>query len=283
MDRVIEFLRSNAHLLLFIVLEVAAFLLLFNNSLYHNSIFLSSANQVSGFVTEYANKSNEYMGLRDDNIALMARNAELEQEVQMLKYQMLRIEVDSLHWQRLSVDSVMRPFPYQYKVAQVVGMTLFGGSNYMTIDMGREGGVENDMGVLSNFGVVGVVETAGEKYAKIIPLVNKSFQLNCKPSPYSEFVGSLAWDGKDLEHTLLTNLPKHAPYNIGDSVVTSGNSILFPEGLFVGTVEGEGESPNDNFRALRVKLGVPFSTLKYVYVVQNYERQEVLALEDKSK
>ncbi len=278
MDRVIEFLRSNAHLLLFIVLEVVALILLFNHSIYHNSIFLSSANKMTGAVSEYANKSNEYLGLREENIALMARNALLEQENQRLKYQLQRLEVDSLQWQRLSVDSLIRPFPYSYKVAQVVGNTLFGGDNYLTIDMGRLAGIENDMGVLSNYGVVGVVETAGDKYAKVIPLINKQLYLNCKPSPYSDYVGTLSWDGNDLEHTLLTNLPKHAPYNIGDSVVTSGNSSLFPEGIFVGIIEGEGVSPNDNFRALKVKLGVPFSTLKYVYVVQNYERPDVVAL-----
>ena len=274
MHRLLEFLRSNLHLLLFIILEVVAFVWLFRGSTYHNSVFLSSANRATGAVIEYANKSNEYIGLRDANIALMERAAQLEMENQQLKYQMKRLEVDSLSWQRLSTDSVMRPFPYQYKVAQVVGTTLFGGDNFLTIDMGSNAGVYNDMGVLSNLGVVGVVKTTGQKYAKVIPLINSSFNLICKPSPLSQFVGTLAWDGKDLEHSLLTNLPKHAPYNIGDSVVTSGYSSIFPEGLFVGTVIGEGESPNDNFRALKVKLGVPFATLKYVYVVQNFEREE---------
>ena len=279
MDKLLEFLRSNAHTLLFVVLEVIALLLLFNGSVYHNSVLLSSTNAITGTVTEYANKSNEYLGLRDANVALMSRNAVLEEENQRLKYQLRRLEVDSLTWQRLSTDSVIRPFPYLYKVAQVVGTTLFGGKNYLTIDMGSSEAIQNDMGVLSNEGIVGVVATTGRHYAKVIPLVNSDFKLNCKPSPRSEYVGTLSWDGKDLEHTLLTNLPKHAPYSIGDSVVTSGYSALFPEGLFIGTVEGEGESPNDNFRALKVKLGVSFGTLKYVYVLQNYEREERMEIE----
>ncbi|MBR8702647.1 rod shape-determining protein MreC [Porphyromonas levii] len=274
MNRLLEFLRSNIHLIIFVLLEVGAFVWLFRGSTYHESVFLSSANRATGAVIEYANKSNEYIGLRDANIALMERAAQLEMENQQLKYQLKRLEVDSLAWQRLSTDSIIRPFPYHYEVAQVVGTTLFGGDNYLTIDIGSKDGVYNDMGVLSNLGVVGVVKTTGQKYAKVIPLVNRNFNLNCKPSPQSQFVGTLAWDGKDLEHSLLTNLPKHAPYNKGDSVVTSGYSSIFPEGLFVGTVEGEGDSPNDNFRALRIKLGAPFATLKYIYVVQNFEREE---------
>lgn len=279
MGKLLEFLRANTHSLLFLVLEVIALLLLFNGSVYRKSVFLSSANSLTGTITEYANKSNEYIGLRQANVELMARNARLEQDNQRLQYRLKRMEVDSLSWLRISTDSVMRPFPYEYKVAQVVGTTFFAGNNYMTIDLGIKDGIYNDIGVLSNDGVVGVVETTGQKYAKVIPLVNRHFQLNCKPSPDSEYVGSLSWDGNDMEHTLLTNLPKHAPYEIGDSVVTSGYSSIFPEGLYVGSVVGEYPSPNDNFRALRVKLGVSFATLKYVYVVQNYEREERLEIE----
>lgn len=279
MNRLLEFLSSKLHLLLFVLIEVIAIVWLSKASAYRNGVILSSANIVSGTVIEYANKSNEYLGLHEANIDLMAHNAKLEQENQQLKYLLKRLGVDSLSWQRLSTDSVIRPFPYQYKVAQVVGTTVSGGNNYLTIDMGKSGGVYNDMGVVSNDGVVGVVEATGSKYAKVIPLVNTKFNLNCKPSTQSDFVGTLVWEGKDLQHSLLTNLPKHAPYNVGDSVITSGYSSFFPEGLFVGTVVGEGESPNDNFRALRVKLGVPFSTLKYVYVIQNYEREERKLLE----
>lgn len=280
MNRLIEFLKANAHLILFVWLEVIALLLLFNGSVYRNSVLLSSTSVVTGYITEVANKSNEYIGLKDANIELMRRNALLEQEVQILRYQLNKLEVDSLSWNRLTNDSILRPFPYQYRVAQVAGNTLFGGNNYLTIDMGMKQGIYNDMGVVSNEGVVGVVETAGSSYAKVIPLINKSFNLNGKIANERTSVGTLSWDGKDRTHTLLTNLPKHAPYEVGDSVVTSGYSSIFPEGLFIGTVVGEGESPNDNFKAVRVRLGVSFDTIKYVYVLLNYERNERVAVEE---
>lgn len=273
MNRLIEFLKANAHHILFIILEVVALLLLFNGSVYRNSVFLSSASIVTGSITEVANKTNEYMGLKDANVDLMNRNALLEQEVQQLKYKLNRLQVDSLSWNRLTNDSILRPFPYQYMVAQVTGNVLFSGNNYLTIDMGTKQGIHNDMGVVSNDGIVGVIQASGSSYSKVIPLINKSFNLNGKVSNESGFVGTLAWDGRDIEHTLLINLPKHAPYEVGDSVVTSGFSSIFPEGLFIGTVIGEGESPNDNFRALKIKLGVSFDTIKYVYVLQNYERE----------
>lgn len=273
MGKLLEFLRSKVHLLLFFLLEVIALTLLLGGSTYRKSVFLSSANVVVGNIQEVSHRANEYSGLKDANIALLKRNAELEIELQTLKSQYSRMMVDSLSWTRISNDSVIRPFPYQYKIAKVVGNVLFSKSNFITLDIGRNEDVQADMGVVSNDGVVGVVQAAGRNYSKVIPLINNQFNLNCKVTG-SPYAGTLVWDGVDIEHTLLTNLPKHSQYEIGDSVITSGYSSIFPENLFVGTVVDEAVSPNDQFKALRIKLGVSFADLKYVYILQNFERKE---------
>lgn len=279
MGRLIEFLRSNAHLLLFIVLEVVALMFLLRGSVYRKSAFLSSANVVVGNVQEVSHIANEYIGLKDTNIELMKRNALLEKELQTLQFQLSRLQVDSLTWTRISTDSILRPFPYDYKVAKVVGNVLFSNSNYITIDLGKNDGIDVDMGVVSNEGVIGVIQAVGTRYAKVIPLINNQFNLNCRVSG-SPHTGTLSWDGVDIQHTLLTNLPKHSEFEVGDSVVTSGYSSIFPENLFVGTVVGEGKSPNDHFRALKVKFGISFSDVKYVYVLQNFERKEQEEIEN---
>lgn len=279
MGRLFEFLRSKAYLLLFILLEVMALTLLFRGSVYRKSVFLSSANVVMGRIQEVTHVANEYIGLKDANVELMRRNAELERELLNLKHRLSRLQVDSLSWQRLTNDTVLRPCPYEYKIAKVAGNVLFSKSNYITIDIGQKEGVDADMGVVSNEGVVGVIQSVGQNYAKVIPLVNSSFNLNCKVKG-SAHVGTLAWNGVDIEHTLLTNLPKHSGYEIGDTVITSGYSSIFPEDLFVGIVVDDAVSPNDHFRALKVKLGVSFTDLKYVYILRNFEREEQKEIEE---
>lgn len=273
MDRLIEFLKANGHTLLFLVLEVIALALLFSGSKYRSSVVLSSASRVIGEVTELSHTANRYMGLQEANVELMQRNAELEVEALRLRSVLERLTVDSLSWQRLTVDSLERTFPYDYVVAKVVGNTLFSQKNYLTIDIGQDAGVEPDMGVVGANSIVGVVEAVGSKYAKVLPLVNSRYSLTCKLSD-TNYTGTLRWDGKDLQHTQLTNLPKHVEYEIGDSVFTSAYSAIFPEHLFVGTVVGRGESSDDSFFSLDVKLATDFATLKYVYVLKNYELQE---------
>lgn len=279
MDRLIEFLKSNAHRLLFLVIELVALFLLVGGSTYRRSVLLSSTSAVTGQVQELSHTANQYLKLKEANVELMARNAELEEKLRSLQHQLDRMTVDSLAWSRISTDSVIRPFPYKYKVARVVGNVLFSKSHYLTLDIGTKDGITPDMGVLSSQGVVGVIVAAGTSYAKVLPLTNKSFHLNCKVSG-SPYAGTLSWDGVRYTHTLLTNLPKHAHYEVGDSVLTSSYSSIFPEGVLVGIVEGEGSSPNDHFRALRVKLASSFEDLKYVYVIQNYERSDRAALEE---
>lgn len=278
MDRLIEFLKANGHTLLFIVLEVIALALLFSGSKYRSSVVLSTAGTVAGEVMELSHTAQRYTGLQEANVELMQRNADLEVEALKLRSILDRLTIDSLSWQRLALDSVERTFPYDYVVAKVVGNTQFSQNNYLTLDMGRNAGIKPDMGVVGANSIVGVVEAVGTRYAKVIPLVNSKFSITCKLSD-TEYTGTLRWNGKSIEQTLLTNLPKHVQYEVGDSVFTSGYSAIFPEHLFVGTVSGLGESSDDSFYALNVKLATDFATLKYVYVLKNYELAERMRVE----
>ncbi len=279
MERLIEFLKANGHTLLFLVLEFVAIALLISGSKYRSSVFLSSANSAIGDVMELSHTANRYMGLQEANVELMQRNADLEVEALRLRSILDRLTVDSLSWKRLSKDTVDRTFPYDYVIAKVVGNTQFGQKNYITLDVGEADGVKPDMGVVGANSIVGVVEAVGKKYAKVIPLTNPQFSLTCKLSS-TDYTGTLHWAGPDLGEIQLTNLPKHVKYEVGDSVFTSAYSAIFPEHLFVGTVSGRGKSTDDSFFALDVKLATNFSTLKYVYVLRNYELEERREVEE---
>ncbi|MDO4695311.1 rod shape-determining protein MreC [Porphyromonas sp.] len=273
MFRLFELLKSRGHLVLFILLEVIAIILLYRNSNYHSSVILSSTNIITGKLTETATIANSYIGLKDANIELMNRNAQLEREVRMLRNKIERITVDSLSYQQIMQDSINYPFPYEYKIAKVVGNVLYGNSSYLTIDMGSNEGIYPDMGVLGISGLVGVVKTVGGRYAQVLPVTNKDFAMSCKVKD-GEYIGILKWDGENAQETLLTNLPKHISYEVGDSVYTSSYSAIFPEGIFVGTIVGEGSSIDDNFCALKIRLNMGLENIKYVYVLTNYHRKE---------
>lgn len=270
MGRLLEFLKSKGHLMLFLLLEAIALVLILRGNDYRRSVFMSSANVLSGSVMEVAHTANAYTGLYEKNVELMKRNAELEKQVLKLRYHISRISVDSLSWRALTQDSIEKAFPYEYTVAKVVGSTLFNKMNTLTLDCGKADGIEPDMGVLSSNGIVGVVEAVGQKYARVIPIVNPNLSISCVVGE-DKAVGSLKWNGESLDYSQLTNISKHVSIQDGDSVFTSGYSAIFPEHIFVGIVDGMAKSSNDEFYALNVKLNVSFSNIKYVYVLKNFE------------
>ena len=150
--------------------------------------------------------------------------------------------------------------------------------NYITVEKGTIDGVAPEMGVVDQNGVVGVVNVVSEHYARIISLLNPQFRLSCKLKG-SDVFGSLVWDGGSPEEALLEELPKHTVYEPGDTIVTSGYSSVFPEGIPVGTIKSADRGVDDNFFTLRIKLFTDFSRLSTVRIISNDNIEEVQTVE----
>jgi len=133
------------------------------------------------------------------------------------------------------------------------------------------------MGVIDQNGVVGIVNVVGPHAARVISLLNPHMRLSCKLKG-SGFFGSLVWDGKSPQLAVLEELPKHITFNKGDTIVTSGYSAVFPEGIIVGTVEGLARGMSDSFVSLRIRLTTNFSQLSSVRVITNSMKDQIDAL-----
>ena len=134
------------------------------------------------------------------------------------------------------------------------------------------------MGVVDQTGVVGVVNVVGEHYSRIISLLNPDLRISCKLKG-SEVFGSLVWDGKNSDEALLEELPKHTVYEEGDTIITSGYSSMFPEGIPVGIVMKSATADDDNFFTLRIKLLTDFSQLSTVRIIENKRIDEIKEVE----
>ena len=214
------------------------------------------------------------MFLKKTNTDLMQRIAALEEEIQIYKNELEifaeRIDPDSIN---IGIDKSI----YRHIYARVQQNRMSGIDNYIMLDKGSKDGIKEGMAVISVKGVVGVISNVTPNFSTVIPLLSK-FILNGMIKN-TRFSGDLSWDGKDPRYISLSGLPSHASYSLGDTIVTSGNSAIFQEGVLVGVVEGSFKLKNEESNSLKVRLFTDFSTLQEVFIVENPFREEQILLE----
>ena len=214
MKHLLEFLWRFRHWLLFIVLEALSLALLLHFNSYQRSVWLSSAGRVAGIVYEWADGVTSYFRLKGVNEDLSRRNAWLEERVSVLERH-LREAGDT------SAAALQLPPPYQTIRARVIKNSLNLVDNYITLDRGEAAGVRPDMGVAGTDGVVGIVYKVSARYALVLPVLNSRSNLSCMIQG-SGYFGYLRWEGGDPRYAWLEDLPRHAEFELGDTVVTSG-------------------------------------------------------------
>jgi rod shape-determining protein MreC len=278
MKNLVNFILKNAHWLLFFVLAFFSLYLSIHNNEFQRSKYLSVFQEIAGKVYAVSNGVESYINLKTINSDLIQRIAVLEQELKDAKLKTEALSewlspMDAYHFEGVY------PNAYSYLQARVVNNQIARmGNNYITLNKGTLAGIEEDMGVLSPTGIVGVVISVSPHFSKVIPILNPKYQPSCKIKG-TNFSGTLSWDGEDPRYTSLKELPQHALFNIGDTVVTSGFSTVFPEGVLVGTVETTFKKKGENYNSLKVKLFTNFSALGEVLIAVNALKEEQLNIE----
>lgn len=275
MHNLIEFFLRYRSWLLFALYVTLSCTLLFDRNPYHHHVFMSSAGKLATGVYELANTVTSYFGLREINEDLQRQTLDLQTEVIALREQIKRYE-ERYYSDTMTVAEPLRQF--DFIIARVINNSVSKPYNYITINKGSDDGIKPDMGVVDQNGVVGKVNIVSPGYARVISLLNPNFRLSCKVKGNDAF-GSLVWDGKSSDEAILEELPRHTVYHKGDTIVTSGYSAVFPEGLPVGIVVGSEKTIDDNFYTLRVKLLTDFSRLSNVRIVVNKAVDDIKAVE----
>lgn len=266
MRNLLDFLTKYHHWFLFIFLEVISGVLLFKYNSYQGSVWLSSANVVGGKVYEWESKAASYFTLSKANEELALRNFYLERQVDQLR----RLYAEAT-WDTTAMERSELQFLSQYQLipAKVVDNSTNKLENLMTIDKGRADGVEVDMGVACGNGVVGVVYLVGDHYSVVIPVLNaSSSRISCAIRGRGYF-GYLHWYGGDPTIAYVEDIPRHAKFKLGEWVVTSGFSSIFPSGVLVGKIEQAYNSSDGLSYKLKVQLSTDFSCVRDVVVISD--------------
>jgi rod shape-determining protein MreC len=293
------FLFRFRGVLVFSLLQIISLYLYVTNSSYQRAAFFNSANAYAGVLLARRTQVTDYFHLAEQNQVLLAENASLRQ--QLFRPDTTGREADSVQIPPDPADSLHRPryrrpatrpdtvvlalqqLPardpaYPLIPARVINSTLRNVDNYLTLNVGSADGVTAGQGVVASTGVVGRVKVVSEHYATVASVLHSKVLITAKIKRDGT-VGSVHWPGDEPTIALLDYIPRQNKVLRGDTIITSGYNSIFPEGLLIGTVESFVKEPDKNFWTVRVRLGVDFTRLTYVYVVRPRAKAERDTLE----
>lgn len=275
MRTLFDFLVKHNDWFLFLLLEGISLVLLVRFNNYQGATFFTSAGEIAGNAYGVFMNVNRYFHLKVENDGLLSQNLALERELAELKEQLTEYRNQEM----LSNDSLVKRnlSGYIYRTANVINNSVNSVNNFITLNKGSDDGIRSEMGVFNSDGIIGVVYLVSRNRSLVIPLLNNKSSISCRVKGSGSFC-SLSWDGGDPRYSNLVDLPRYAQFEVGDTVVTSGFSSIFPGDLPVGTVEKTEDSADGMFYTVRVKLFVDFSRLTSVFIVGNngYEEQSKL-------
>jgi rod shape-determining protein MreC len=265
-NTLVRFLKRFHFVLLFLLLEGIALALLVQSNRYQAGQVKRFYNEVAGAILGEYNNLTGYFNLRKSNLTLSTENAALRAQIAQ-SYQIFDQKTFTVN------DTVYR-LQYDYIQAKIISKSVNKRNNYIMINKGTNQGIAIGMAVISPNGVIGVVKNASSNFSSVQSLLHSDSRLSAKIQR-GNFFGSILWDGKSPEMSQMLDVPLHFDARIGDTIITSGYSLDFPEGIPVGIVNEIRTKPGDNFHTLNIKLTTDFYNIDHVYVVRNLAKNEL--------
>ncbi|MFZ2431471.1 MAG: rod shape-determining protein MreC [Lutibacter sp.] len=270
MRRIIYLIKKFRYFLLFIILEILAFIIIIQDHSYHQSKFVNSANFFTGGLYDKANSINEFFHLRKDNQLLSEENARLKN---LLEKRENTYAIDSF----TVIDTSQYFQKYDYSVAKIINNNYTKRNNFITLNKGAKHGLTPDLGVVNSKGIIGVIKNVSANYATVLSILNSNSNINVRLKNSNHF-GTLVWDGKDYNITQVIDIPRQAVVKAGDTIVTGGKSAIFPEGIEVGVVKDFKYAQN-KYQIINILLFNDMSAIGEVQIVKNLHKDEQVTLE----
>ncbi|MDR1859692.1 MAG: rod shape-determining protein MreC [Bacteroidales bacterium] len=278
MKNLFKFLFRYYFVIMFLMLETFCFVLLIRYNNYQHITYINSSNVITAGIYERWQAGRNYLSLQKTNAALATENALLRNQIEQMSIKYSDAPVMPVRLLRHVDDSLpANSARYEFIAAKVINITVNKQSNYLTLDVGRDDGILPDMGVIGPDGVVGMITDVSSHYSTGPTVLNKRWRVSAKMKKSNDF-GSLTWGGADSRHAELNEIPFHVELAVGDTVITSGFSSVFPEGVMIGTVENFDVNSGANFYKINVLLSSDFGAVTYVNVVRDNHRDELTQL-----
>ena len=215
-------------------------------------------------VKNYFSLGKTNKALAEDNTSLMAENARLKELLGEKQLESMDLGVPSVRG-------------FSYIPAEVVKISRKKQHNFIILSKGSEDGVKEQSGIVTRCGVIGIVDAVSAHYSYASSFQNSEISISARLGEEGG-TGLLIWDGKRVNGAILKEIPLQYKYEEGDTVYTSGHSLMFPPDIPLG-VAGKKKIINGATNEIQVTLFQDFSAVRYVSLVHNKSFDELEELE----
>ena len=286
MRNLLQLIVRYSNFLLLVGLEVVAFILVVHGNKYQQVALSGAANAVTASVHLMTDNVTSYFRLRSDNAQLLEENARLNAEIMRLYNDQTRQRhgndtattrqrvLGSPMSEAENGEYVQADLAYSFVPARVIAYSNDRHHNYITLNKGRRDGITPDMGVIGKDGIVGVVQSVSTHFAVVAPIIHEGIFISSMIRK-NDYMATLHWHMPDIHTASLEDVARHVDVRVGDTIVTSGMSAIFPADMPVGVVSDVSLGEGDSYYDIDVRLATDFNSLRTVTVLQYAHRAEL--------
>ena len=227
------------------------------------------ANSMGGWFTDKSDLLKSVKELKKENDKLKLQVDELTEENSLLaqnKYELTRLR---------NMYQLDKDYSSLKKIgARVIGKDTGNFFNIFTINKGARDGIKEDMNVISDGGLVGIIYDVGENYSKVRSIIDDESSVSVSFANTSD-TGIASGDLKLIEDGVMniTEIVKEAKVSEGDMVVTSRISNKFLPGILVGYVTEVSKDSNKLTQSGKIVPVVDFQHIDEVLVITELKKQ----------
>lgn len=266
MRNLLAFLSRYQFFILFVIFLSISSLLIYQNNYYQRSRVIGTTSRITGRLNLIYSNISGYFDLKKTNEQLAAENARLRA--------LLDLRTKTIPDSLVNLEGNLA---ISYIGARVISNSVQFRNNFFMIDKGWRAGIRKDMGVVTDKGVVGLIIDVTENYSSGISMLHKDSKVSGRIKKNDQLV-NISWDGVNYRLGSIAHIPAHISLVPGDTILTSGNSKIFPEGIMIGTIEHIDDEMENMFKKGKVRFSIDYNRLTHVYVVDNAHFDEIRQL-----
>jgi|LAHU01.1.fsa_nt_gb rod shape-determining protein MreC len=256
---------------LFLLLEGISVILITNNSIIQKYRIMGFTRSAQSFFWKQGESVRYFLNYKKENQLLEAENRILKERIATLKKYLDDVSAEE------AIARVSGTGDYTFIPATIIKNSINKQHNYIILNVGSKNGVEEGMGVITSWGIVGIVEAVSPRISYVSSFLNTSQSVSAKIVSNDVF-GPMIWTGV-ANKAVVREIPIHTEVYLGDTISTSGYSAIFPPDIPLGIVTSV-----DEVNGVALELGVEmfqnFRALRLVDVVINNYGKEINTIEN---